>query len=567
MSLLLSNLIDDTLYDTILRASNTRPSNTIEQQDLQLTRVNTLSNFTNLFPILDSNILITTTFNTIQYSNIRISSDITSSNQISVNLFNNINNSRPYTNDIQIYTSNDLNYMSLLLSDLINSTLYRTTLRVSNGRRENSLTLSNVLTNINPPIIPVQPVLVIYNNYNSITYSNIKPAYFTSNISQYSISVERNYLPFLTVSNIIQYTPNLEGGISFIDITLLNLDENTIYQTVLFASNNSGITSYRFDDITTPLGAPYFLLDGKNILVSCNATSIQYDIVSSAYNDYANTYSVIVKDSFNTLLTQPTVDIKRSDDGCNVYYSITIDNITPQILYYNSFVATNISGSASLQLPYVYPVGETYYDNFITSNHNTIIWTKYDTLMSNAEFLITQPPSIFLVTLENGPINFRYASYTYYLKNDIMNSNYATVQVIITNLFPDRTYSIVALDYAAKDITTSNYTLPYFNEGTAEIPTSPIIIENGISYYLFKIQAPLNNAIENPEFCTVDIRPNPRSYVSAFIDERLIGDSQSILNIFVGFTESSKYYITLTSTDLDGNTARFQFPEFTPVIE
>jgi len=562
MSLLLSNLIDATSYDTILRASNIE-----QQEDLQLTRVTTLSNLTNLFPILDSNILITTTFNTIQYSNIRISSDITSSNQISVNLFNNINNSLPYTNDIQIYNSNDLNYMSLLLSDLIDSTLYRTTLRVSNGRRENSLTLSNVLTNINPPIIPVQPVLVIYNNYNSITYSNIKPAYFTSDISQYSISVERNYLPFLTVSNIIQYTPNLEGSVAFIDITLLNLDENTIYGMTLYASNTSGITSYRFDDITTPLGAPYFLSEGRTIVITCNATSITYDNISPAYNDYANTYSVIVKDSFNTLLTQPTVRIGRFDDGCNVYYSITIDNITPQILYYNSFVATNISGSANFELPYVYPVGETYYDNFITSNHNTIIWTKYDTLMSNAEFLITQPPSIFLVTLENGPINFPYASYTYYLKNDIMNSNYATVQVIITNLFPDRTYSIVALDYAAKDITTSNYTLPYFNEGTAEIPISPYGIENGISFYLFKIQAPLNNAIENPDYCTIDITPNPRFYTSQFIDERLIGDSQSILNIIVGFTGSSKYYITVTSTDRDGNTARFQFPEFIPVIE
>jgi len=457
--------------------------------------------------------------------------------------------------------------MSLLLSDLINSTLYRTTLRVSNGRRENFLTLSNVLTNINPPIIPVQPVLVIYNNYNNITYSNIKPAYFTSNISQYSILVERNFELFPTISNIIQYTPNLEGGISFIDITLLNLDENTIYGMTLYASNTSGITSYRFDDITTPLGAPYFLSEGRTIVITCNATSITYDNISPAYNDYANTYSVIVKDSFNTLLTQPTVRIGRFDDGCNVYYSITIDNITPQILYYNSFVATNISGSVNFELPYVYPVGETREDNFTTVNHNTIIFTKYNLPMLQAEFLITQPASILLETLENGPINFPYASNTYYLKNDIMNPGFATVQAIITNLFPDRTYSIEALNDAAKNITTSNYTLPYFNEGTAEIPRSPIIIENGISYYLFKIQAPLNNAIENPDYCTIDITPNPRFYTSQFIDERLIGDSQSILNIIVGFTGSSKYYITVTSTDRDGNTARFQFPEFIPVIE
>jgi hypothetical protein len=212
-------------------------------------------------------------------------------------------------------------------------------------------------------------------------------------------------------------------------------------------------------------------------------------------------------------------------------------------------------------------VGETYYDNFITSNHNTIIWTKYDTLMSNAEFLITQPPSIFLVTLENGPINFPYASYTYYLKNDTMNPGFATVQVIIKNLFPDRTYSIVALNYAAKDIITTTYTLPYFNEGTAEIPISPYLIEDGISFYLFKIQAPLNNDRENPKYCTVDITPNPRIYYSEFTREPILYDiDQLIFNIYIGFTKTSKYYITLTSTDLDGNTAQFKFPEFTPVI-
>lgn len=520
------------------------------------------TNVTTLFPILNSNILITTTFNTIQYNNIRISSNITSNNQISINLFNNTNNNRPYNSDIQFYTSNGLNYMNLLLFNLIDSTLYRTELIALHAITRQSLTLSNVLTNINPPVIPVQPVLVIYNNYNSITYSNIKPAYFIDNISQYSIVVERNYLPFPTVSNIIQYTPNLEGGNSFIDITLLNLDENTIYKTVLYASNSSGITSYTFDDLVTPLAAPYFPMGLQGISISCNATSITYFNIFPAYNDYANTYSVIVKDSFNTLLTQPTVQIIND---CNIY-TITINNLTPQILYYNSLVATNISGSANLQLPYVYPVGETYYDNFTTSNHNTIIWTKYDTLMSTAEFLITQPATILIETLEDGTENFPYASYTYYLKQDPINQDYATVQVIITNLFPDRTYSIVALDYAAKNITTSNYSLPYFNEGTAEIPTSPYEIVDGISFYLFKIQAPLNNDIENPEYCTVDITPNPRIYYSRFTEEPLqfSGEMISMINIIVGITRSSTYYITLTSTDLDRNTARFQFPAFTP---
>ena len=561
MSLLLSNLIDNTLYDTTLRASN---ANT--QQNLQLTSIFTLSNLTSLFPNSNLNISIIKTYDTIQYSNIRISSDITSNNQISINLFNNTNNFRPYSSNIQLYTSNGLNYMNLLLSNLIDNTVYTTTLRVSNGRRQESLRLSNVVTNINPPIIPVQPRLVIYNNYNSISYSNIKPAYFTDNISQYSIEVDRNFERYPNVSNIIQYRSNFQGGITFIDISLLNLNENTQYQMTLYASNISGITSYVFDYITTPLNPPYFPMGLQDIQISCNATSIFYSGIRPAYNDYANTYSLIVKDSFNTLLTQPTVDIQRFDDGCNVYYSITVDNITPQILYHNIFVATNMSGSSNLQLPYVYPVGEVIYDNFTTSNHNTIIWTKYDILMSNADFLITQPPIILIETREDGLENFTYASYTYYKKQDIINQSNATVQLIITNLFPDRIYNIVALDYAAKNITTSNYTLPYFNEGTAQFSQFPYSIQDGISYYLFKIQAPLNNDIEFPDYCTVDITPSPRISFTQFINESLLFESgdQLMLNIVIGLTDYSKYYIKLTSRDSNNNIAQFQFPEFTP---
>jgi len=260
-----------------------------------------------------------------------------------------------------------VNPFAALYSNVYGSCNYVVTMSTNNPFGSASLIL---YSNTTPPGIPRFPadynaftvfstLQITASNNRMLVYSNIL---LTSILCNDAYGYDRNYkltIYYTLTSNgenalVGSVTSNqTSNGLyrSNISITFSNLVEEAFYRLTLFASNESGITSYRFSNISPSLGYPFF---SNTFSVSqpisytfSNFTNFTYATLRGATKTRtASSYYVTMRAN-NIPTTNFTTNLSISAASGSIFsnVSLSLSNLIGMVLYSNiTLIASNATG-------------------------------------------------------------------------------------------------------------------------------------------------------------------------------------------------------------------------------
>jgi len=249
VNILFSNLLPLTSYSIILTASN--DSGIIST---------TFDPITTLIapPVFPTPVTFTSSevrFNRISLNNITGASNISSSNEYSINVSPNTAGLNSNITLISMGSGNASN-VDLSLTNLLPLCNYIIRLTANNVSGSASNTFDTITTLISPPVFPT-PVTFTSSEvrFNRISLSNITGASNISSSNQYSINVSPNTVGINSNITLINMG---SGNASNVDLSLTNLLPLCNYTIRLTANNVSGSASNTFTPITTLVGPLFY---------------------------------------------------------------------------------------------------------------------------------------------------------------------------------------------------------------------------------------------------------------------------------------------------------------------